>query len=364
MKYFVSIDNQVSGPHDLNELWLLEDFNPQTLVYSEDSQDPNAWQYADSVPELQMVFTSFTKKIAVKSPEAPARQENAGRKLMILAIDDDPLIRTLLWDIMSGEGHTMQFAKDGDEVFQRIAKARFDLIILDVNMPNLNGYKVAEEITSRQSPDARPKILLFTSRNIESEKVQFNISGADAILQKGSGIDTILAKVYELAGVTPKTLQTRSQDPPKATTIKPPLSSQEKTARIDPAKEKPSPVPAPVPAKEKIAPVPPPVPAPPPAPVSAVEQTSVQDAVCKDMMVNDIELMKRDISKNTDDVAAILTGHKDISNKIKAQPDFIGMDFKISEMEKKNSAIRRQMGRLYVFIVIFFSCLVVMSILL
>lgn len=337
MKYFVSINNSVSGPYDLNELWLLEEFNPQTLVYPEDSKEPNAWQYADSVPELLMVFNKFTKKIATKLKETPIQQEKTGKSLKILSIDDDPLIRELLWDIMNREGHEMQFAKDGIEIFQRVAKARFDLLILDVNMPNSNGYKISEEITSRHLPEARPKILLFTSRNIKEEKVQFNLSGADAILQKDVGIDVILAKVYELVGLTPKTVPV-SQASAKAKPLEPlvpsPAPSQGKTVRI-------------VPAKEKIVQTP------------AVASAPAQRVVCeKDRIVKEIESLKSEILENRNDIALVLTGQKEISGKMETQmKDFAGLNSRVLETEKRISAIRKQMGRLYLFILLFFLCI-------
>lgn len=329
MKYFVSIKSKIAGPYDLNELWLLEEFDPQTLVYPEGSKDPNAWQYADSVPELQMVFSNFAKKTAVKSAATLVQQEKPGRHLRILSIDDDPLIRTLLWDVMDREGHEMQFAKDGDEVFQRLAKARFDLLILDVNMPNLNGYKLAEEVTSHDS-DFHPKILIFTSRDIEKEKAQFNMSGADAILRKDTDINVVLAKVYELTGLIPKTLPA-SGSPAKMRTDQSP-APPEKTVRIAPAKGKIAPAPAQAPAR---------------------------DVVCEqDGIVKNIESLKKEILKSRDDIVSVLTGQKEVSGKMETQmKDFAGLNSRVLATEKRISAIRKRMGWLYLFILLFFLCL-------
>ncbi len=342
MKYFVSVNNQIAGPYDLNELWLLEEFNPQTLVYPEGSRDPNAWNYADSVPELQMVFNSFTKKTAVKSAVTPVQQQKNQRHLRILSIDDDPLIRTLLWDIMDREGHDMQFAKDGTEVFQRLAKAKFDLLILDVNMPGLNGYKVAEEVTSHQLSGPHPKILLFTSRNVEEEKAQFSMSGADAILRKDTDINVVLAKVYELTGLTPETLPA-SGSTAKVRTDQPLAPSPEKTAPA-PAEQGP--------AKEKITQNP------------ALAPGVPDFAREKDRIVKEIESLKGEILKNRDDIAPVLSAQKEISGKMETQmKDFAVLNSRVLETGKRISAIRKQMGRLYLFIILFFLCLVMLSLL-
>lgn len=114
----------------------------------------------------------------------------------ILSCDDESQIKELLWTILNEEGHIVDFAKNGEEVFQRIRKTKYDLVILDVNMPRMNGYKVSETIC--KTIKDRPKILIFTGRDLEAEKLQFVCSDADAILQKGASLERILETVYSL----------------------------------------------------------------------------------------------------------------------------------------------------------------------
>lgn len=116
--------------------------------------------------------------------------------MRILSADDDEGTRALLYSLLTESGHEVEFAKDGEEVFKLLGRRRHDLLILDINIPGMNGYKVAEKLCNNIVN--RPRILLFTARDIERERFQFVCSGADAILRKGEPCDVILATIGSL----------------------------------------------------------------------------------------------------------------------------------------------------------------------
>lgn len=120
------------------------------------------------------------------------------RPLRILSSDDDEGIRALLFSLLTEHGHEVEFARDGAEVFKNLGRGKYDLLILDVNMPGMNGYKVAEKISGNISN--RPRILLFTARNIKEEQLQFAACGADAVIRKGAPCDRIMSVINELFG--------------------------------------------------------------------------------------------------------------------------------------------------------------------
>ncbi|MDA8132877.1 MAG: response regulator [Elusimicrobia bacterium] len=123
------------------------------------------------------------------------------RRLKILSSDDDEGIRAFLFSLLAEQGHEVEFARDSDEVFKNLGRSRYDLLILDVNTPGLNGYKVAEKITSNIVN--RPKILIFTARDIEEENFQFVVSGADAVLRKGASCERILEEIERMFPTQP-----------------------------------------------------------------------------------------------------------------------------------------------------------------
>lgn len=118
------------------------------------------------------------------------------KRLRVMSSDDDEGIRALLFSLLTEQGHEVEFARDSDELFKNLGRARYDLLILDVNMPGLNGYKVAEKITNNLVN--RPRILIFTSRDIGEERLQFVTSGADAIVRKGEPCENILRAIEGL----------------------------------------------------------------------------------------------------------------------------------------------------------------------
>ncbi|MGL5651559.1 MAG: response regulator transcription factor [Paraclostridium sp.] len=86
----------------------------------------------------------------------------------ILVIEDDSNIQELIVEFLSAEGYSVEYANDGIEGIQAFKKGGFDLVILDVMMPNLDGHAVCKMI--RQSSDV--PIIFLTALNQESDQVK------------------------------------------------------------------------------------------------------------------------------------------------------------------------------------------------
>lgn len=86
----------------------------------------------------------------------------------ILVIEDDSNIQELIVEFLSAEGYSVESANDGIEGIQAFKKGEFDLVILDVMMPNLDGHAVCKMI--RQSSDVL--IIFLTALNQESDQVK------------------------------------------------------------------------------------------------------------------------------------------------------------------------------------------------
>ena len=86
----------------------------------------------------------------------------------ILVIEDDSNIQELIVEFLSAEGYSVESANDGIEGIQTFKKGEFDLVILDVMMPNLDGHAVCKMI--RQSSDV--PIIFLTALNQESDQVK------------------------------------------------------------------------------------------------------------------------------------------------------------------------------------------------
>lgn len=126
------------------------------------------------------------------------------KQLHIISTEDDSLIRRILAELVTPEGHEIQFARNSEDLFALLVKRTWDLVILDVNVPGMNGYQIAREICARYG-DKRPKILIFTGRNTKSEQGLATISGADAILEKGCPLPLLVETINRLGGNLPAT---------------------------------------------------------------------------------------------------------------------------------------------------------------
>ena len=109
----------------------------------------------------------------------------------ILVVDDEPQIRRVLRAALSGNGYEVALAKDGQEAIEMVVRERPDLILLDVNMPGMNGLEVCSKIRlSFTGP-----IIMVTVRNSEQDKILTLDSGADDYVVKPFTMGELLARI-------------------------------------------------------------------------------------------------------------------------------------------------------------------------
>jgi DNA-binding response OmpR family regulator len=129
---------------------------------------------------------------------APARR--------ILVVDDDEDIRGLLRTLLERAGYLVDAAPDGKAALRQFYAATPDLVILDVTMPELDGWGTLERI--RDLSDV--PVMMLTARTAELEKVRGLSAGADDYVPKPFGRQELLARVQALlrrAGGTAKTVE-------------------------------------------------------------------------------------------------------------------------------------------------------------
>ena len=112
----------------------------------------------------------------------------------ILIADDDPDLIDLLESYFRRAGHEVTARVNGRDALQAAEAEKFDLVLLDVMMPYIDGYHVASEISSRLGTEA-PKIIIMTSRDTASEKGIALLSGANDVVQKPFSLEDIESKV-------------------------------------------------------------------------------------------------------------------------------------------------------------------------
>jgi CheY-like chemotaxis protein len=79
----------------------------------------------------------------------------------ILVVDDEPAIRALLAKVIERRGFEADVARDGAEAIEKIAASHYDVLLIDLMMPNVNGFELVDYI-SRQ-PHPHPAVIVITA---------------------------------------------------------------------------------------------------------------------------------------------------------------------------------------------------------
>lgn len=116
---------------------------------------------------------------------------SAGR---ILVIDDEPQIRRVMRAALSATGYEVSDARSGEEAVEKLGDERFDLILLDVNLPGMSGMDACRVIRHETLVPDVP-IIMLTVRNAEKDIVEALDAGADDYVVKPFGTPELLARI-------------------------------------------------------------------------------------------------------------------------------------------------------------------------
>lgn len=113
------------------------------------------------------------------------------KKIAILTADDDPQILRLVARNLQLEGYDVVTAIDGQEALEHLEAQKFDLAILDVMMPKLDGFTVCARVREFSSVP----IIMVTARGQDQDKIHGLDLGADDYLTKPFSVEELLARV-------------------------------------------------------------------------------------------------------------------------------------------------------------------------
>jgi DNA-binding response OmpR family regulator len=112
--------------------------------------------------------------------------------VQILVVEDEMRMAELLRQTLQEEGHQTVIALDGKEGFEIAQCSPFDVIILDVMLPRMDGVTIARQLRERRN---QTPLLMLTARDAPSDIVKGLDCGADDYLTKPFSIDILLARV-------------------------------------------------------------------------------------------------------------------------------------------------------------------------
>jgi two-component system KDP operon response regulator KdpE len=109
----------------------------------------------------------------------------------ILVIDDEPQIRRIMRTTLTGAGYEVDDAKTGEEGLAKLRKFRPDLVLLDINMPGMDGFATCRLIRA----DHHVAIIMLTVHDTEAAKVEALDAGADDFITKPFSTTELLARI-------------------------------------------------------------------------------------------------------------------------------------------------------------------------
>jgi two-component system KDP operon response regulator KdpE len=109
----------------------------------------------------------------------------------VLVVDDDPQIRRVLRTALAGQGYEPIEARNGKEAMEKLNQDKPDLILLDVNMPRMNGIEACRAIRAI----SEIPIIMLTVRDAEADKIETLDAGADDYVTKPFSAPELMARI-------------------------------------------------------------------------------------------------------------------------------------------------------------------------
>jgi len=117
----------------------------------------------------------------------------------VLIVDDEPDVLLMLRVALEAEGHDTALAADGETAVRRLAREEFDLLLLDVMMPVLDGWGVLEALHGLAAP---PRVIVLSARTAPDDVGRAVALGAADYITKPFSVEALVGRVPEVVAWT------------------------------------------------------------------------------------------------------------------------------------------------------------------
>lgn len=149
---------------------------------------------------FKIPYTEAKSRVYRKTAKTSSTTYEATRKLRILLAEDNALNRKIIHELLCRYGHQMDFAEDGLEAIRKHREKPYDLILMDVRMPEVSGPEATKWIRQAEKAGTHTPIIAVTAdAMIDNLKTYLN-AGMDAIVAKPVEIDSLLATINDVLG--------------------------------------------------------------------------------------------------------------------------------------------------------------------
>jgi len=131
------------------------------------------------------------------------------RALTVLHVDDDPVNLRVVEEILTAFGHRAVKALSAAEALEQIGRQAFDVILMDIHMPEMGGVEALKQIRSGAGPAAKTPVIALTADILSREPSEYRALGFADFVPKPVMVHGLIAAVARAAGVAQPPLRLR-----------------------------------------------------------------------------------------------------------------------------------------------------------
>jgi CheY-like chemotaxis protein len=182
------------------------DASPETFVWERADGAQQDDHFSADRAVLQ-AYRSVDPARRVSPATSSQRHERAEPcHLRVLVAEDEELTQKIVVHILRQEGYLVDHVDNGQEALAAVIRGRYDLVLMDVNMPSLNGIEAARTIRSLPNRKARVPILAMTANAFQLYAEEMRAAGMNGYLMKPINASALLDCIREhLSGTTRQT---------------------------------------------------------------------------------------------------------------------------------------------------------------
>jgi PAS domain S-box-containing protein len=153
--------------------------------------------------QLFSALVAATRGAPAQPPPEAARAPGPQQPLRVLVAEDNPLNQRVAVQLLHHLGHVAQTAGNGVEALRALESDAFDAVLMDIQMPELDGLQAARQVVRRRGQATRPRIVAMTANAMPGDREAYLAAGMDGYLAKPVRIDELgaaLSQVRQLIG--------------------------------------------------------------------------------------------------------------------------------------------------------------------
>jgi CheY-like chemotaxis protein len=129
--------------------------------------------------------------------------QDAGRPLKVLHVDDDPMNLRVVQEILTAFGHEGVSCCSGPDALKRLAGERFDVMLLDIHMPEMGGLEVLRRLRDIEGPERHMPVIALTADIVSRRPQEYAALGFNDFVSKPILVSGLMASIRRAANGGP-----------------------------------------------------------------------------------------------------------------------------------------------------------------